>query len=164
MGEKERARLKRGKAYEREIGHLISKIFDKKYNKDVMRTPRSGAFSQFPGDLCFFFTTILKDYAHECKHEKRLIIKEHIKECLSKYTKWILYFKYDYYGNFSLMPTDDLLDLLKTIDDQDKKINELLLELAKAKKLEVKIFKKMEKRWTQSLVMQLNFWKYNIGN
>lgn len=138
MGEKQKLAIKRGKAYEREIGHLIAKICNVNYGTDVMRTPRSGAFSQFPGDLCFFFVTILKDYAHECKHEKRLIIKEHIKECLSKYTKWILYFKYDYYGNFSLMPTNDLLDLLKTIDDKDKKISELLLELGEIKKFEVK--------------------------
>ncbi len=144
MGEKQKLAVKRGKAYEREIGHLIAKIWGKKYNKDVMRTPRSGAFSQFPGDLCFFFITILKDYAHECKHEKRLIIKEYIKECLSKYTKWILYFKYDYYGNFSLMPTNDLLDLLKTVDDQDKKISELLLELGKIKTFEVKKIKKLK--------------------
>ncbi len=157
MGEKQRLAVKRGKKYEREIGHAISDKWDKKYNKDVMRTPRSGAFSQFPGDLCFFFVTILKDYAHECKHEKRLIIKEHIKECLSKYTKWILYFKYDYYGNFSLMPTNDLLDLLKNSDDQDKKINELLIELGKYKTFEIKNihgfkkvkFKKMEKKWVK---------------
>jgi len=137
MGEKQRLAVKRGKTYEREIGHAIADKWDKKYNKDVMRTPRSGAFSQFPGDLCFFFPTILKDYTHECKYEKRLIIKEHIKECLSKYTKWILYFKYDYYGNFSLMLTEDLLDLLKTVDDL-KKENENLKRGYKFLKMEEK--------------------------
>ena len=130
--------IRRGKDFEREIGKIIAGIWGVTYDKDIKRTPRSGAFSQFPGDLCFFFVTILKDYAHECKHEKRLIIKEHIKECLSKYTKWILYFKYDYYGNFSLMLTEDLLDLLKTVDDQNEKINKLLIELGKVKTFEVK--------------------------
>jgi len=104
-----------------------------------MRTPRSGAFKpEFEGDLCFFFTTILKDYSHECRNRDNLKIKEWIKECLVNYVKWILHFKYKRYGNFSLLKTEDLLDLLKTIDDQDKKITELLLELAKYKKFKVK--------------------------
>ena len=138
MGKKERLRLKRGKAYEREIGHIIGDKFDKKYNEDIMRTPSSGSYSKLPGDLVIFFETHLKKFVQECKHEKRLIIKEHIKECLANYKKWIIYFKYNYYGNFSLMPTNDLLDLFKTIDDQDKKINELLIELGKIKTFEVK--------------------------
>jgi len=130
---------------EREIGKMICDIWDKVYNRDVFRTPRSGAFADCPGDLLIKFKSILQDYIHECKNEKSIHIKEYIKQCL-QYNKWVIYFKYKNYGNFSVLPTEDLLQLFKTIDDLENIVFLRVIDTTVRDEKGNPIFNKKEKK------------------
>jgi len=130
MKNKRQLARERGKAFEREIGKLIADKWGVVYDKDIKRTPRSGAFKpEFEGDLWFahWFKTILKEYVQECKARDNLTLKKYIRECEADFSKWMLHFKYKGWGNFSLMPTELLLDVFKMVDDllkeKEKSVN-----------------------------------------
>ena len=146
MGEKQRLARERGKAFEREIGKSICKIWGVNYDKEVKRTPRSGAFKpEFEGDLWFahWFKTILKEYVQECKNRNNINLKKWIRECEADFSKWMIHFKYKGWGNFSVMPTILLLNLVKRVDDLleeniNLKIgNEFLQALIPKKKIKI---------------------------
>jgi len=125
MENKRQLAIERGKVFEREIGQLICKIYGVTYDKEVKRTPRSGAFKpEFEGDLWFahWFETILKEYVHECKNRDNISLKKWIRECEADFSQWIIHFKYKGWGNFSVMPTKLLLDIFKRVDDLKKKV------------------------------------------